>query len=150
MKYRSRTRFSNKKVIEKRKKEFSKKYKKEIEWLETNKFIESDHAGNEQKIIKKIHAIGKATINIVDILNQIKELEAIKSGKIKVNLGPVNLEEIIQNERFTFETKMESKNIHFSFKNYLDGESILAEKVSLSNNVVNNIISNAIKFCDID
>jgi len=116
----------------------------------TNKFIESDHKGNEQKIIKKIQAIGKATINIVDILNQIKELEAIKSGKIKVNLGPVSLEEIIENARFTFETKMESKNIHFSFKNYLDGESILAEKVSLSNNVVNNIISNAIKFCDID
>ena len=43
---------------------------------------------------------------------------------------------------------MENKNIEFIFNNYLDGESILAEKVSLSNNVVNNIISNSIKFCD--
>jgi signal transduction histidine kinase len=116
----------------------------------TNRFIESDHKGNEKKIIKKIQAIGKATINIVDILNQIKELEAIKSGKIKVKLGPVDLEEVIENARFTFESKLENKNINFIFKNYLDGENILAEKVSLSNNVVNNIISNAIKFCDID
>jgi signal transduction histidine kinase len=116
----------------------------------TNRFIESDHQGNEKKIIKKIQAIGKATINIVDILNQIKELEAIKSGKIKVKLGPVDLEEVIENARFTFESKFENKNINFIFKNYLDGENILAEKVSLSNNVVNNIISNAIKFCDID
>ena len=114
----------------------------------TNKFIESDHKGNEEKIIKKISAIGKATINIVDILNQIKELEAVKSGKIKVKLGAVILEEVIENARFTFESKMENKNINFTFNNYLDGESILAEKVSLSNNVVNNIISNSIKFCD--
>ena len=75
-------------------------------------------------------------------------MEAVKSGKIKVKLGPVVLEEVIENARFTFESKMENKNINFTFSNYLDGESILAEKVSLSNNVVNNIISNSIKFCD--
>ncbi len=62
-----------------------------------------------------------------------------------VTLGPVLVREVLIEVELMFEEKLEKKNLEF----FLDGNVdvfVSAERVSLINEVFNNIISNAIKF----
>lgn len=82
-----------------------------------------------------------------EIINDVKEKEALDSGKSHVSLRPVSLNTVFDKVKFIFQDRLEEKDIELNI-NIGDAEStyVMAEVVSLSNNVINNIISNAIKF----
>ena len=89
----------------------------------------------------------KGTKTIVEITQDVKDYEAIRSGKAKMKLEPVNLAQIYKKAAFIFEDRLREKDLSFDYeaKNNED-IFVLAEPVSFSNNVMNNLISNAIKF----
>lgn len=86
------------------------------------------------------------SLNIInDIICHVRDLEKIKSGKATISLDPVNINEVYEDALFIFQDKLKEKGLTLN----CSGDkslNVLAKKVSLSNNIINNFISNAIKF----
>ncbi|MDB2447325.1 sensor histidine kinase [bacterium] len=83
---------------------------------------------------------------VVDIINHVRKLEAIKSGKMNLDLEKVNIKELIEEVVFVFQTKLEDKNIALVTSEIDDELCVLSDKTTLLNDVICNFISNSIKF----
>lgn len=95
-----------------------------------------------QKIVEKINL---AAENIKNILKNVREEELLAERKKEIDLHPTNLFETIANASFVFDDHLKHKNIELIVDVPKDTE-IMANKTCFLNNVVNNIISNSIKF----
>jgi signal transduction histidine kinase len=102
-------------------------------------------------ISKNLDRVSRAITTQKEIIEHVRNKEALDSGKYKMELKPVNINIIIEKVKFMFQDQLIKKNISLSI-NYRTEQSpyVVAEMVSLSNNVVNNIVSNAIKFSNDD
>lgn len=104
------------------------------------------HLVNETENTKKyIYRIKRSSDNIKDIINHIREIDQLKSGKKVLTLTPVSVEDIFEECRYTFLEKLKQKELSLNFM----GENnlcIYADKISLMNSVINNLVSNSIKF----
>lgn len=102
---------------------------------------------DEDKANKFLEKIKTAQETQFEIMNQVKELEAVTDKKIDVKLHPVNLNKVIDKIRFIFEDKLKAKNIKL-ITNGLNPRTplVLADRPTLTNSVIANIVSNAIKF----
>ncbi len=98
-----------------------------------------------QKLVARMK---RSTDSISQILNLVRELQAFYSGKKELKMEVVSIDAIIAENQFTFLEKMKEKNISLVYKKEQQdiNSVVLAEYVSLSNNIFKNIISNAIKF----
>lgn len=90
--------------------------------------------------------VNVATKDQLELLSHIREMDALESGKRVFDLSGVDINSLIHKSKLIFENNLKKKDIELSL--FLDSEidHVLAEKVSLSNNVLNNLVSNAIKF----
>lgn len=96
------------------------------------------------KILAKIL---KAAQNQHDIIEHIKLMRAIEDGKTDLELASVPLLDALKQAESTFEQKLHAKNIQLKYDaQAFNGLSVMAERTSLNHNVLNNLISNAIKF----
>lgn len=98
---------------------------------------------------KQLTKISKSCNNIHELLNNVREWQSVKSGKKDLTLQAVSVQQVLLECEQTFSEKLENKNLQF--KIHFEGPSIenvkvSADRVSLINNVLNNLISNAIKF----
>ncbi len=83
----------------------------------------------------------------VEIIEHVREMMALEAGKKEIKLGAVSLTEVIKKCVHVMEAKLESKKINYFFDNgFLNEVFVQAEQTSLANQVINNILSNAIKF----
>jgi signal transduction histidine kinase len=112
----------------------------------TSRIIQKDIVDQVKKeYLWKKQKLGIKTI--VDILNQVREMEAIESGKRNIELAKVNLFKVVQNSFFIFEDQLHKKDLTLTINNQVGEDlKVIAEAISLSNQVLNNLISNAIKF----
>ena len=96
------------------------------------------------KILQKIL---KAAQNQHDIIEHIKLMRAIEDGKTDLELAPVPLIDALKQAESTFEQKLHAENIKLKYDSQaFAGLNVMAERTSLNHNVLNNLISNAIKF----
>ncbi len=107
------------------------------------------HQHNEEKMNALKAKCHLGIKNMADILNQVRRMEAINSGKQEVELQNVSIIEVLENSLAIFEEQFLRKNIKV-MKNIfvVDDYKVIAEPVSLSNQVLNNILANAIKFSE--
>jgi len=96
-----------------------------------------------KKFFDRIHV---ASQNIGDILRHVKQEQKIKDQKSNLILASVGLNDVVNHCITIFEEKMIDKHLTLSIDISVDADSVIAEKVTLINNVLGNIISNAIKF----
>lgn len=82
---------------------------------------------------------------IQHIIQQVNELEALESGKVSLNCEPVRLKEILDSSFNTLSDKIRAKKVSIHCE-CDESAQVYAEPKSLSNSVINNILSNAIKF----
>lgn len=95
-----------------------------------------------QRILEKIYFAGD---NIKNILTNVREEELLAERKKSIELHPVNIYESMVECSIVFEEHLRHKNLELQFD--IPGElSIMANKTCFLNNIVNNIISNSIKF----
>jgi len=95
------------------------------------------------QIAKKIY---ESSFNVVEILEQVKAQEKLYSDKSNIKIEKVNLVSIL-NENFSiFEDRLKEKNIIIKTDIPHSAQFVAAERISLKNNVIGNIISNSIKF----
>ncbi len=103
-------------------------------------------AGEESR--KFCDYIGDCIHHQEQIIDQVRELRALETGKKSLSIQPVNLQKVVNTSSTIFANRLEQKQIRLVMA--VDGDPedflVLAEQVSLTHNVLNNLISNAIKF----
>ena len=91
----------------------------------------------------------KATLSVIEILNHVKDMHAVSTGKKELTIEPICINDILEQAQFIFSERLKEKKLQLLFEKATDDQIyVQAEKVSLSNNVLNNLISNAIKFSE--
>ncbi|MCB1191780.1 MAG: hybrid sensor histidine kinase/response regulator [Leptospiraceae bacterium] len=83
--------------------------------------------------------------NILQVIKLVRKISALVENKYELKLEPINLKETLQTSISMLKNLIEKKEIQISLQ-IDDSIKILAERVSLVNSVVNNLLTNAIKF----
>lgn len=102
--------------------------------------------GIDPKNAKLLKRMEKASHHMREIVHNVREFQAVASGKTKLSLQPIDLKEIILEAEALFTNKLQDKELLLQFETQKDLPPVLAEKRSLFYHVINNLISNAIKF----
>ncbi|MDD4976321.1 MAG: HAMP domain-containing sensor histidine kinase [Bacteriovorax sp.] len=101
------------------------------------------------ELSKLVDRMKRSTDTMGQILSLTRELQAFGAGKKGLKIESVCIDEIIEKSRFSFQDKLREKNITLNYKKDIEASAkVRAEKVSLCNNIFNNLISNAIKFSE--
>ena len=90
--------------------------------------------------------VERASRGAFDIITQVREAEALERGKKSLRLGAVDMNWIMSEVLFTFDAKLKKKHLELVFDNKCGNRLVLSDSRSLLNSVVNNVISNAVKF----
>ena len=100
-----------------------------------------------EKKTERLKAIERACNLMSEILNNVREMESISSGKKSIDLDSVDLGQIFENVEFVFKDRLKEKDLTLKIDNKVPkGIHCLADPVSLGHQVLNNLVSNAIKF----
>ncbi|MCW3807244.1 PAS domain S-box protein [Plebeiibacterium marinum] len=91
--------------------------------------------------------IVKSGRQLLDIINDVLEISKIETGQIKVNLAPTNINELIRTvfESFT-QRANDNRNILITTTPLSDASAYINSDENKIRQVLNNLISNAIKF----
>src|SRR5690606_15003394 len=84
--------------------------------------------------------------NLLNLLNDILDLSKIESGKIKIDIHPMNYQEVIHDIKLVFQQKVEEKGL--TLKITTDStvpDFILMDELRFYQ-IIFNLVSNAIKF----
>ena len=97
---------------------------------------------------KYISTINYSAHSLLRIINEILDLSKIEAGKLNIEKVDFNLFELLEHVKNLLENKAEEKNIDFEiiYKNKIQGD-LLGDSLRLEQ-VLINIISNAIKFTE--
>jgi signal transduction histidine kinase len=103
---------------------------------------EEDDETHSLKHLRKIsHAINSQN----ELITNIRTFLSIDTGKISVQVTPVDLREAVAETLLLIQKKADSKSISIQTDD-LKAVKVQAEKLTLVNCVINNLLSNAIKF----
>lgn len=88
-----------------------------------------------------------ASDSMLEITQNIRKMYAVSKGKANVDLVKLSLNSAVEYITRIYAAELEKKNIsiQYNFKKYA-GIAVMAEPVSFNNQVLGNVISNAIKF----
>ncbi len=82
-----------------------------------------------------------------DILSKVKSLQEVRTGKRVLNLETVDPVQVTRELVDMYDDRLKEKNLEIHIESYLDKDStIQADRTLLKNEVLSNLISNAIKF----
>ena len=107
----------------------------------------SAHIGHKTKKTTYYEKIKRAASLIFDTINQVRDHEALASGKKSLTLKPVDMDDVVRDLEFLFQDKADDMQVELTFDVRMDGQPVLADMSSLTKEILSNIISNAIKFC---
>lgn len=99
-----------------------------------------------EEVPKHLEKILRAGHCMERILNLVRELRSLELEKKVLTPVPVEINPAIDEARFIFEKILMDKEITLNYKSIVENPIVMAEKVSFENQVLNNLISNAIKF----
>lgn len=100
---------------------------------------------SDEKMQRGVEKALTATDNITKILNHVRDEQRLEEAKENVICSKVNLAKALDKTLFIFDEKASAKGVTLR-KPQCDEIFIWAEETTLVNNVLGNIISNAIKF----
>lgn len=109
----------------------------------TNRMNESESLVKSNQYLDKQIVAAEVAIGV---LSHVRELKAIEKGKIDLVLEPTSIGEIFQIAQVVSENNLTKKNIKLILNDQSEGRKFLCHKISFSTSVINNLISNAIKF----
>ncbi len=100
------------------------------------------------KVANRVNRILQASNQAADVITHAREMERLSGHEKELFFEPIKVTDIVTSTLAVFKKQLLEKNIVFRCIPELPGLkiSILAERISFSANVFNNIFSNAIKF----
>ncbi|HET9237528.1 MAG TPA: sensor histidine kinase [Oligoflexus sp.] len=96
-----------------------------------------------QRYLRKMHS---AAVHQQEIIEHVREFEAINSGKIQMKLVPVRVADALVQVQDLMQKRLEEKSIRLIISGLTPSLHVIAEQRSLVYNVLANLLSNAIKF----
>ena len=108
--------------------------------------LEKTNLHTEQKKFLKI--INESAQNLLSIINDILDIEKIAAGKINMESIPFDLVDKTRSVISLFEYVADAKGLTFNFDNKIGDKLIIDGDPTRYNQVLNNLIGNAIKFTD--
>ena len=94
-----------------------------------------------EKHMRLWNKVIKASQTQEEIIQHVRNMEAITSGKQKVELQAICFNDIVEKGRFIFNEKLAEKDLTLSFTSEIPGDIyVLADQVTLSNNVFNRVV----------
>ena len=111
----------------------------------------ADRTNDVNKVKSYSAKVAKAAIIMKHIIEDVRNLQAIDTGKFQVSLAPTNLEDVFKNIELVFSERLKEKGLTLNFENTKNIPLwVQAEEKSLTYSVISNLISNAIKFSEPD
>lgn len=86
--------------------------------------------------------------NLLHIVNDVLDFTKIESGKVELESIPFNIEEKISNTLKTFVFKIEEKGLELIFDNQITKDRVIIGDPFRLGQILNNLISNALKFTE--
>lgn len=102
-----------------------------------------DEPDSLDEYIKEIRQVSEMMDRMVV---QVTQLEGVNSGKLQLELESVDIDTILVQARMIFNSRLSKKGVGLIYDAAASPVFVLAEEVGLCNQVINNLISNAIKF----
>jgi signal transduction histidine kinase len=116
--------------------------------IKTVYFLAARRGFGEVDEEKQWARIKRASDSIEGIVNQVRKYEAFRSGKIAFELKPCSMKSVFEDVDFFFGARAQEKELTLSyeFKDGLTDIMVMADGISLTHEILNNLVSNAIKF----
>ncbi|SMF30318.1 Signal transduction histidine kinase [Pseudobacteriovorax antillogorgiicola] len=100
-------------------------------------------ANDQPRWIKRIE---RANQKLEQITQHVRSMLALESGKKIISLEAVPIRSLIDDAQFLFSEQLQKKKLQLVVEMEADELHVLAHPISLGNDVINNLVSNAIKF----
>lgn len=118
-----------------------------MQTLYIDRLKKSDLLKNDPTLEKSLTSLSKSLEQILNIIDHVRQISAIEDGKLVLNISSVNLEEVFEEVKFSFEERLKSKNINLEVISPINTKlSVMADKTSITHQVIANLLSNALKF----
>jgi signal transduction histidine kinase len=109
--------------------------------------LDRQNIADENK--KYIVQLSNSTERVIELLNHVKKMKAIEDRKMVYEKKPYMLIDCIQKLNEIFHDRLNEKNLTLNIKNAEDDFTVvLVDQVYFTNQVLANIVSNAIKFSE--
>ncbi len=116
--------------------------------LLTNILKENRRENLEEDQLEYLHTIYQSNNSVLELLNEVLDLSKIEAGKIEVRLEELEVSDICERAERLFKPIAREKNISFTCTaNGVANSTIITDRLRLDQ-VLNNLISNAIKFTE--
>lgn len=98
-----------------------------------------------RKVEGNVERMERGISNMVRIVQYVLKTEAMRSGKAIIQLERVSLAKVFNEVAFMYEKKSRDKGVDIDFI-LEDDFYVMAEETTLQNEVISNLVSNALKF----
>lgn len=97
-----------------------------------------------------LEIVTQASNSMIEITHNIRKMYAVSKGKANVDLSLSSLNSSVEYVLKIYQSELEKKEIsfHYDFKKN-EGLNLMVEPISFNNQVLGNVISNAVKFSPI-
>lgn len=85
---------------------------------------------------------------LLDLINEILDLSKIEAGKVHVEASPIDLEELLHEVVSLFRLNAEARGIHVNVEIAQDVDQLVMTDRTRVQQVLNNLVSNAVKFTE--
>lgn len=108
--------------------------------------LAASHVDQPQKVKEYLQKISVSSEHLLSLINDVLDMSRIESGKVKIDEKPLHLPELMHDIRTIVQPTIASKQLDFLIDTVdVRDENIIADKLRL-NQILLNILSNAIKF----
>ncbi|WP_125141579.1 ATP-binding protein [Clostridium transplantifaecale] len=105
-------------------------------------------AGNREKVLECLDKLDTSNQYLLNLVNDILDMSRIESGKMELNPETIDLAALISSVKGMMLPQAKGKNLHLNiFNDYKNNRPLLADKLRLEQ-VLLNIIGNAVKFTE--
>lgn len=107
--------------------------------------IAKEHMKEPDKMSYYLEKIAASSEVLLHIINDVLDMSAIESGKIRIDSSPFDLKACLQGVFEMYETQCKNKEIEFSLQTDIQHTMVIGDSLRV-NQILLNLISNALKF----
>lgn len=103
----------------------------------------------DETVIEYTKTILFSARNLLSLVNDILDFSKLQEGKFSIHLVEFKLNDFVSNIEAVFRLKAREKSIYFKIERHFAPDLIIETDRTILNQILNNLISNAIKFTKI-
>lgn len=105
-------------------------------------------ADTPEKMERYIRTIYNKANDMDRLIDELTFYSRIDTNRIPYNFAKINVASYFEDCAEELSTELSAKNVEFNYANYCDGSTVVIADSEQIRRVINNIVSNSIKYCD--